>query len=301
VALDLLGQRADRVVLIPLAWRKLAESHGPYARLDRVGILLSGAGLLALVWGLVEAASVGWGDPRVLPALGAGLAGLVGFVAWERRAAAPMLPLTFFRAREFSAASAVSLIAYFGMLGALFLIGQLLQTGLGASPLRAGLGLLAMTGAMAATAPVAGALCDRLGPRQLMTMALSVEVLGLAWLAVAAAPGVTYARLAPGLVLCGIGAGTLFTPVQATLLGAVRPAQQGQAAGAANGLRELGGVLGVSVLGTIFAANGSAASPDAFLAGFRPALIVAALAVGIAAVVAFRLPGRRMVPALLTR
>ena len=279
------------VALIPLAHRRLAESRGPAARLDGPGLVLSGAGLLAIVWALVEAGAAGWGDQRVLAALAAGATALAGFVAWERRAPAPMLPLALFRSRPFAAASAVALLAYLGLFGALFLIGQLLQTGLGATPLEAGLGLVAMSGAMVVAAPVAGALCDRLGPRPLVTGALGLVVLGLGWLAAEAEPGVAYLWLAPGLVMVGLGAACLFAPLQATQLGAAAPAHQGQAAGAATAVRELGGVLGVAVLAAVFAAHGSAASPAAFLAGFRPALLAGAAVVTCALLAARALPG----------
>ena len=86
---------------------------------------------------------------------------LVAFIAWERRALAPMLPLSFFRTRAFAAASSTSVLAYSGLFGALFLTGQLLQIGLGASPSQAGLQLLPLTAARIVTAPIAGALSDR--------------------------------------------------------------------------------------------------------------------------------------------
>jgi EmrB/QacA subfamily drug resistance transporter len=279
------------LVLIPLAARGLAESHGPHGRLDVAGIALSGAALLAIVWALIEAGAAGWGAPRVLLALAAGGLLLACFAAWELRAPAPMLPPRFFRKRVFGVASAICLTAYFGLLGALFVIAQLLQTGLGATPLQAGLGLIAMSAPMALTSPYAGALCDRIGPRRLLTFALALGALSLAGLGVAAAPGVTYLQLAPGLALVGVSAATLFAPIQATLLGAVAPAEQGQASGAATAQRELGGVLGVAVLGAVFAAHGGAGSSAAFLAGARPALFIAALALAAAMLLALALPG----------
>jgi MFS family permease len=222
----------------------------------------------------------------------AGAVGIIAFVAWELRAPAPMVPIRFFRAPGFAAAI-TSLLAYLGLFGALFLIGQLLQAGLGATPLHAGLGLLPMTGAMALTAPAAGALSDRVGPRPLLTGALALMTCALTWIAVAAAPGVTHAALVPGLVLVGVGAACLFAPLQVALLRAVSPAEQGQASGTATAVRELGGVLGVAVLAAVFSAHGSTASAAAFLEGFRPALAAAATAAAAAAVVvALALPRR---------
>jgi MFS family permease len=224
--------------------------------------------------------------------LGAGMLAMAAFAAWERRAPAPMLPLRFFRARAFAAASLASLLAYFGLLGAIFLIGQLLQSGLGATPLEAGLGLLPWTAVVVVTVPAAGALCDRIGARPVMTGALAIETIAFAWIAVQAEPGVSYTALAPALLLAGVGAASLFMPAQAALLAAVRPQEHGQAAGAATAIRELGGVLGVAVLAAVFAANGSSASPAQFLTGLRPALAVAAVAVAVAMLAALALPGR---------
>jgi EmrB/QacA subfamily drug resistance transporter len=284
------------LVLLPLARAKLVESRGPHPRLDLPGLTLSGAALLALVWGLVEAGGTGWGNPRALAALGAGAGLLVGFVAWEACAPAPMLPLGFFRARAFAAAGATAVAAYSAIFGALFLLGQLLQTGYGASPLHAGLGLLPLTGAMVLTAPSAGALSDRAGPRPVLTAALLIEAAALAWLAAHAHVGASYTSLAPGLAAAGIGAAMLFAPLQATQLGAIAPEHHGQAAGAAITMRELGGVLGVAITAAVFTAHGSTTTARDFLAGTRPALAVAALTVAVATLGAVALPGRTRAP-----
>jgi EmrB/QacA subfamily drug resistance transporter len=272
------------LVLLPLAATRLDESHGPGGRLDLPGLALSGAGLLALVWALVEHES-----RALVPAAVA----LAGFVAWERRAPAPMLPLGFFRVRAFSVAALISLLAYAGLFGALFLLGQLLQAR-GATPVEAGFGLLPMSGAMVVVAPLAGRLCDQIGARPLLSGALALTAAALGWLALAG--GAAYPVLAPGFVAVGCGAACLFAPLQTTLLGAVAPARQGQAAGAGTALRELGGVLGVAVLASVFSAHGGTTD---FVAGFRPALAVAAGAAAAAAIVSLRVtaPLRAPVPA----
>jgi EmrB/QacA subfamily drug resistance transporter len=278
------------IVLIPLARTRLDESYGPTRRLDLFGMLLSGTGLLACVWGLIETGSYGWSSSRVLEPLAAGAVVLFCFVIWEMSAPAPMLPMRFFSARSFSVPAAASLLSYFSFLGCLFLVAQLLQVGLSASPVRAGFELLALTCAAVVTAPAAGALCDRVGPRPMMVGALALEAVGLAWLAIAAGPGVGYGELAPALVVLGVALACMFTPAQSALLAAVAPNEQGQASGVATVIRELGGVLGVAVLGGIFASAGSVGSPDAFLAGFRPAAGTAAAIAAAGALVALGLP-----------
>ena len=258
------------LVLIPLSRRWLHETHGAAQALDLVGIALSAVGLLALVWSLIEVGRVGFSQP-IVASLAAGAVGLLAFLAWERRCVAPMAPLRFFRSRAFAGAAAAALLAYFSFFGALFLVAQLLQVGLRASPLTAGLELLALTGAAVATAPVAGALCDRLGPRPLLIGSLAIEAIALVWLGILAAPAVGYGVIAPALALAGVAGAALFAPVQAALLAAVTPHEQGQASGLATVIRELGGVLGIAVLGAVFAANGSTSSPQQFISGFRPA------------------------------
>jgi EmrB/QacA subfamily drug resistance transporter len=281
------------VALVPLARRRLDETHGPRRPLDFPGIALSAAGLSAALWALIEAGRLGWGSHRVLASLCAGAMILCAFLAWERRSPAPMMPLRFFRSRPFAAAGTVSLLAYLAFFGSFFLVAQLLQIGLGASPLGAGLELLVLSGAVVIMAPIAGVLCDRLGPRPLLIGSMMLESVALAWLAAVAAPGVVYLDIAPALALGGVAAAGLFAPIQAALLGAVKAQEQGQASGVAMVIRELGGVIGVAVLGTVFAAHGSTASAGGFLAGFRPALFAGAAIAGVGALAAVSLPRAR--------
>jgi len=281
------------VALVPLARRRLDETHGPRRPLDLAGIALSAGGLLALIWGLIEAGRLGWGSDRVVAALGVGIVTLSGFVAWERRFSSPMVPMRFFRSRPFAAAGAASLMAYLAFFGSFFLVAQLLQIGMGASPLDAGFELLVLSAAVVVTAPGAGVLCDRFGPRPLLIVSLILETVSLAWLGSLASPGVDYLDIAPALALGGVAAAGLFAPIQAALLAAVTPQEQGQASGVAMVIRELGGVIGVAVLGTVFAAHGSTASAHDFLTGFRPALLTGAVAASFGVLAAASLPGAR--------
>jgi EmrB/QacA subfamily drug resistance transporter len=130
------------LLLIPLAATRLTESRGPDRQLDLPGLGLASTGLLALVWGLVRGDGVGWGSPEIVGALAAGVALVAGFVLWERRAEAPMLPMRFFRNRGFAASNVASLFMFFGMFGSIFLLAQFLQTVQGYSPLGAGLRIL---------------------------------------------------------------------------------------------------------------------------------------------------------------
>ena len=144
------------LAVIPLAAWRLRESFGPRARLDVAGLVLAGAGLFSITWGLVRANTVGWSSAEVIGALAAGAA-LVGlFAAWERRARAPMLPLALFRRARFTAANGVSFFMYAGLFGTLFLMTQFLQSAQHYTPLQAGIRMLPWTAAAMVISPVAG-------------------------------------------------------------------------------------------------------------------------------------------------
>jgi EmrB/QacA subfamily drug resistance transporter len=280
------------LVLLPLATR-LQESYGPDKALDLRGLALASAGLLGLVWGIVNGQGHGWSSPEILAALAAGSALIVAFVAWELRAAEPMLPMRFFRNRAFSAANAASLLMYFGMFGSIFLLTQFFQTAQGYSPLDAGLRVLPWTAMPMIVAPISGALSDRIGGRPFMAVGLGLQAIGLAWIAMVSTATVGYESLVGPFILSGIGMGMFFAPVANVVLSAVRPVEEGKASGANNAIREVGGVLGVAVLASIFARYGGYESPATFNDGLVPAIWVGAVVVGVGSVLALAIPRRR--------
>src|SRR3954454_13036161 len=127
------------LVLIPLAARQLEEAYGPDRHLDLPGLALAGTGLLGVVFGIVRGQALGWTSAPIVASLTLGIVMLAGFVAWELRAAAPMVPMRLFRSRAFSATNGVSLAMFFGAFGSIFLLAQFFQTAQGYSPLEAGL------------------------------------------------------------------------------------------------------------------------------------------------------------------
>ena len=280
------------LAVIPLGMLRLRESYGPPARLDVTGVGLITASALGLVWGLVRANSRGWTSPEIVLSLVAGVILLVAFVAWERRAREPMLPMRFFRNRTFAAANAASLLMFFGMFGSIFLLTQYLQNVQGNSPLEAGLRMLPWTGMPMIVAPIAGALTDRIGGRPLLVTGLALQATALAWLAAITSPDVPYIDLVPPFVMAGVGMALFFAPVATVVLGAVRQQEAGKASGANNAIRELGGVFGVAVLASIFAHQGGYGSADMFTDGIIPALWVGASVVGVGALAASLIPGR---------
>jgi EmrB/QacA subfamily drug resistance transporter len=281
------------LVLAPLAFFRLRESYGPSGRLDLPGLGLASAGLLGIVWGLVRGNSVGWSSPEIVGSLAAGAVVLALFVLWELRAPAPMLPMRFFRNRTFALTNVSSLFMFFGMFGSIFLLIQFFQTVQGYSPLQAGLRILPWTAMPIFIAPIAGAWSDRIGGQRLMAAGLTLQAVGLAWIATVSSPTMPYADVVAPFFISGIGMALFFAPVANVVLSSVRPEEEGQASGANNAIRELGGVFGVAVLASIFAHYGGYGAPQHFVDGLRPAVWVGAGIVGVGALAAMAIPARR--------
>jgi EmrB/QacA subfamily drug resistance transporter len=281
------------LALAPLAFFRLRESHGPSGRLDLPGLALASAGLLGIVWGLVRGNSVGWSSPEIVGSLAAGVVVLTLFVLWELRAPAPMLPMRFFRNRTFALTNVSSLFMFFGMFGSIFLLIQFFQTVQGYSPLQAGLRILPWTAMPIFIAPIAGAWSDRIGGQRLMAAGLTLQAVGLAWIATVSSPTMPYADVVAPFFISGIGMALFFAPVANVVLSSVRPEEEGQASGANNAIRELGGVFGVAVLASIFAHYGGYGAPQHFVDGLRPAVWVGAGIVGVGALAAMAIPARR--------
>jgi EmrB/QacA subfamily drug resistance transporter len=278
------------LVLAPLAFLRLRESHGPAGGLDLPGVGLASAGLFGIVWGLVRANSVGWGSPEIVGSFVIGAIALTLFVRWELRAKAPMLPMRFFRNRAFTLTNLSSLFMFFGMFGSIFLLAQFFQTVQGYSPLQAGIRILPWTAMPIFIAPVAGALSDRIGGQRIMGTGLALQAIGLAWISTVTTPTTPYGEVVIPFFISGIGMALFFAPVANVVLSAVRREEEGQASGAANAIRELGGVFGVAVLASIFAHYGGYLSAQDFVDGLRPAVWVGAAIVGIGSVLAFLVP-----------
>jgi MFS family permease len=230
-----------------------------------------------------------------------GLLVLAAFILWQRRAAAPMLPLRFFRTRTFALANAISLFMSFGMFGAIFLLAQYFQTVQGYSPLQSGLRFLPWTTMPMIFAPLAGAASDKskISANKLLGTGLALQAIGLAWIATVATPTTPYIDLVAPFVISGIGMAHFFAPIANVVLSSVRPEEEGQASGANNAIRELGGVFGVAILASVFASVGGYGSGQHFINGMTPAVYTGAAIVALGAFFAFAIGKRaRREPAL---
>jgi EmrB/QacA subfamily drug resistance transporter len=289
------------LVVIPLAILRLGESRGQARSLDLPGLGLAAVGLFGVVYGLVRGDALGWTSSTILVSLVGGAAFLAAFALWERRAAVPMLPMRFFRSRGFTATNGVSLAMYFGVFGSIFLLSQFFQTAQHYSPLESGLRTLPWTGMPMIVAPIAGALSDRIGSRPLMAAGLALQAASITWLAMILSPGVAYGRVIPAFVMGGTGMALVFAPAANAVLRSVREHEVGQASGATNAIRELGGVFGISILASVFSSWGSYASPQAYVDGVRPALWVGAAVLAAGVLSALAVPGLRRAGALTTQ
>jgi len=282
---------------IPFVLTRIEESLGGDSGLDLPGLALVSAAAFGIVWGLVRGNPAGWDSLEVVGALTAGSALVGAFIAWERRAPEPMLPLRLFRSRAFSAGNAAIFFTIASLFGAVFFFAQMLQTALGYGPLDAGLRLLPWTITFITVAPLVGSLVNRFGERPFMVGGLILQTLGMGWIALIADAGLTYTEFVLPSVVAGVGVSMAIPSAQNSVIGSVAQHDVGKAAGANSMMRELGGVFGIAVGVAVFAGAGSYASADAFLDGFAPAIAVVAVLSLAGALVALFLPGRVPAPA----
>jgi EmrB/QacA subfamily drug resistance transporter len=284
------------LLVVPLALMRFKESKGPDTQLDIRGNVLVTAAAFALVWGLVRGNPAGWGSVEVVTALVLGVVLAVTFVAWQKRAPRPMLPLSFFRDKAFSAGNAITFLLYAQLFGSVFLMAQFLQNVVGSGPLASGLQMIPWTGTMVFVAPIAGSIADRHGPRPVIIGGLTLSAVGLVWLALMSEPGVSYWSVFVPLLVLGVGNSAAIPVAQSTAVGSVGQEAAGKASGANGMLRALGGVFGIALLVAIFAATGGYTSSATFADGFAATMIGAAVFTIIAVALGFVLPRKTDAP-----
>jgi len=281
------------LVAVPLVLARIPESVGAREPLDVRGLALVTAGALGLVWGLVRGNDAGWGSPEVLAALGAGALLIAAFVRAElARGSRALLPPRLFASRAFAAGNAASFLLVASLFSAVFFFAQFQQSGLGQSPLQAGVRLLPWTATLFFVAPVAGKLVDRYGERPFLVAGLSGQAIGLAWVALIAKPGLDYATMIAPLMIAGCGVSMAFPAAMNAVTGAVGVGDMGKAAGVNSMLREMGGVFGIAICVAVFAGAGGYASAQAFVDGFTPALMASAGLALLGAGIALAVPAR---------
>jgi EmrB/QacA subfamily drug resistance transporter len=254
-------------------------------KVDVAGIAAITTGLTALTLALVEAASWGWGSPRIIALFALAVAGVAGFAYVERRVRVPMVDFSFFGSRTFLGANIVAFIVSFSMLGMFFFLTLYMQNVLHYSPLEAGLRFLPTTLMIVVIAPISGRLTDRIGPRPLITAGLVLVAASLLWQSFLT-PDTTFAFLFPGFVLMGIGIALVMSPMSTAAMNAVDQSKAGVASGILSMNRMVGGVLGVAVLGTFI---GQTTSQADFVDSLGQGLLIGALVAAAGAIVAWAL------------
>jgi DHA2 family multidrug resistance protein-like MFS transporter len=227
------------------------ESHGDRARrFDPAGIVLSTAGLVAVTYGIIEAGERGWTDPRSLTTAVGGVVLLIAFGWWQRRAQAPLVDLALFRSRGFTWGALMSTVAGFGMFGMLFALPQFYQSIGGHDALGTGLRLLPVIGGLLIGARIAGRVEPRVGAKAVVAGGLAVMAAGL-FVGAATGPETGYGFVAAWVTVAGIGLGFTMPPAMNAALGALSPESSGVGSGLIQAMRQVGGAIGVTVLGTV--------------------------------------------------
>lgn len=268
-------------VALALTTRYVPSTHPRTARpgLDVPAQAALAVGLTCLTGGLIEAGALHWTHPVVLGAFAASLTGGLAFVLLERRSAAPMLPLSLFRNRDFTASVVIGVQLNIGFYGLLFLAPLYFQRVHHYSALRTGFALLPLVGVVALSSAVAGRITARTGPRLPMAAGLTVGAAGLAgWLV--AGPQTSYLALVVPMAAAGFGTAFTMPASTAAVMEAVPDSRGGAAAAAFNAARQIGSAIGVAVFGTLVAGDflgGLHMAVSVGAAGFLTAAVVAAL------------------------
>ena len=250
---------------------------------DVPGAALSTVGIVGLVYAVIEAPNRGWLSAQVVLSATSGAVALAGFVAWIHRSAHPMIDPALLRNRRLGGAATVATLLSFGLAGSTFLVGQYLQFVLGYDALGAGLRTIPIALAVMLTAPVSGAAARRLGDSVTVAIGLAVAAAGFG-VAGALAASESYSVVLVGLLLLGAGAGLAMGPASNALMAAVPQDRAGAGSAVNDTAQELGGALGVAVLGSVLAAGFRsglpAGTPEALLESPADALRVAAAGAG---------------------
>jgi EmrB/QacA subfamily drug resistance transporter len=231
------------------------ESRDPNTRsLDVVGTVLVTAGLFSLTYGLIKTSDHSWTSAFTLGFLGGAVVLLAAWLVWELRNREPMVPLGFFRVRRFTIANMVALLVGFGMFGSIYFITLYFQNVKGYSPIQAGVRSLPTTMMILVAAPVAGRLNAKVGGRALMVVGMISATIGM-WGLAQVGVGTSYNAIWPFLIVLGLGISLTMPSLSSMAMGAVDPRRSGIASGVVNSARQVGGAMGIAVLGSIVAAR----------------------------------------------
>ncbi len=281
------------ILAIPFALWALRNDRGARVRLDLLGAVMIAPSVVLLVHAIVRGNDDGWGSFGVIAELVAGMALLTGFVAWQARTSAPLVPMRLFRDRSFTVTNIAGFGFSFGTFGAIFLLIQYMQVVQGASPWEAAVRTTPWTLAPMVIAPLAGLIAPRIGTRILMVVGLVMQATALIWLAAILDLDTPYAAMVAPFVIAGVGMGLVFAPSATALLATLGIVDHAKASGVNSTVREIGLALGTAVLTAIFLGAGGELIPDLYVKAARPAVFVGGIVLVVSAIAALWLPAGR--------
>ena len=253
------------IVILALTGGRLfvPESKDPSPRgLDPLGALLSIAGLGVLVWAIIEAPVQGWTDPTTLSAFLAGAVLIAGFIAWELHTDHPMLDVHFFANPRFSAASTAVTMVFFALFGSTFLQTQYLQFVMGYSAFEAGLRVGPVALVLMVTAPLSARLVERVGTKYIVAGGLAIVSLSLVLLSFATVTS-GYPLVLASILILGLGMGMTMAPATESIMGSLPRAKAGVGSAVNDPTPQIGGALGVAILGSLLASTYASSLGDA--------------------------------------
>ncbi|HEU5030105.1 MAG TPA: MFS transporter [Spirillospora sp.] len=259
------------------------QGGGPGGRRapDLLGLVLGGASVLALVWGVVRAAADGWGDRAVVGSLVLGGAALAALFAWQRRASRPLIPLRLFTDTAFASGIAGIFLQSASLTALVFFTAQFFQNSQGDGPLVAGLRLLPLGLVPLALGPWSGTATDRVGAGPMIVAGMTLQTAGTTIPAVFSRPGLWYPILAVAMAVVAVGFTFAVPALTKSVVGSVEPADIGTASGLFSTVRQVGAAFGVAAASAAFTATGGYPTASAVASGYRGAMIVAAVLAGL--------------------
>ncbi|SNY73659.1 MFS transporter [Paractinoplanes atraurantiacus] len=249
----------------------MPESRGEGGRLDGLGLALSAAGLVAVTYGVISVGDRGWSDGRSLGTIGAGVVLLASFALWQRRASKPLVDLGLFRSRAFTGGGLLATIASFAMLGLLFTLPQFFAAVGGHDAFGSGLRLLPVIGGLIIGARAADKLRSRLSARTVIAVGL-VLISAASLLGARTEVSTGYGTIAVWITLAGLGLGLTMPPSLDAALGALSPERSGVGNAVLQAMRQVGGAIGVAVLGTVVSAGYRSGVPASVRDGIATAV-----------------------------
>ncbi|MEO7555298.1 MAG: MFS transporter [Acidimicrobiales bacterium] len=256
-----------------LGFLLVPESRDPaHPRLDPIGALLSIAGLTAILWAVIEGPSLGWTSPEILAGFVVGAVILSAFFAWERHSTHPMLDMTFFKNPRFSAASGAITLTFFALFGTLFLLTQYLQSVLDYSTVEAGAVLLPQAATLMVFAPLSSIWVQRFGNKRVIATGLLIVTAALC-LFVLFTPDTSVLTVIGVSVLMGLGMANVMAPATDSIMGSLPRAKAGVGSAVNDTTRQVGGAVGVAVLGSLLSSHYTSAVGDKLGAAVDPALL----------------------------